>query len=667
MRDYPTITLGEVVDLLTGNPFRSGAYVDDNSNPKLLRGDNIAQGYLRWENVKRWPRTKLDDLGRYALEIDDVVLAMDRPWIDAGLKYARVACEDLPAYLVQRVARLRGTARLRTGFLRYLIGSPAFTNHVLGVQTGTAVPHISAGQIKAFEFFLPPLEIQDEIAAVLSALDDKIELNRRMNETLEGMAQAIFKDWFVDFGPVRRKLAGVTDPAAIMGGLTPTRAAELATLFPDGFGADGLPKGWAQESLLDVAHWINGAAYKNMHFVPKEAGLPVIKIAELKSGVTEQTKFTNTDLGNKYRIVDGELLFSWSGNPDTSIDAFIWTGGEAWLNQHIFAVRENGSRTKPCLFVLLKYLMPEFAELARNKQTTGLGHVTKDDMKRLMVAKPPLAIVNSFSAIVAPIYEKIVLTLHEDRTLAETRDYLLPKLMSGEVRVRDVEKMVEDGVAVQESAAVVSNVIAFPTDLLGQPYLSDDQETERDAVMVSAVVRAFHRHGTVVGNVKVQKGCYFIRRFKKLSVGTFDKKAAGPYDRHLNHEGGKGEALGKGWIIESNSAGAGGKLFEGNAPGSRFGEIAALVERYGLKEAVEWVSRNLASKSRDELECLATVDFAMETLAAKGVAASLQTVKADIASDPEWKPKLRKTHFSDDAIRKAIAELTKLFASRGSA
>ena len=313
-----------------------------------------------------------------------------------------------------------------------LLHSPPYST-----VSGSAQPQITRTALSPFECFWPGDPDQKRIADALTDLDNKIELNRRMNETLEGMAQAIFRDWFVDFGPVRRKAAGAVDPVAILGGLTtdPARAAEIAALFPYDFGENSLPNGWNEEPLLDQAHWINGAAYKNMHFVPKGLGLPVIKIAELKAGVSDQTKFTNTDLGQKYRISDGELLFSWSGNPDTSIDAFIWTGGEAWLNQHIFAVRENGKMDLPALHTMLKWLMPQFAELARNKQTTGLGHVTKDDMKRLLIAKPPQPVATAFSLFVGPICDRIVTTLYENRTLAETRDYLLPRLMSGAVRV----------------------------------------------------------------------------------------------------------------------------------------------------------------------------------------------------------------------------------------
>ena len=196
--EWVVTTIGEVTDLLTGFPFKSDRYVDDASAPRLLRGDNIAQGVLRWNGVKRWPKNEIQELGVYALREGDIVLAMDRPWIEAGLKYAAIRESDLPSFLVQRVARLRGKNGLENRFLKYVIGSSSFTNHVLSVQTGTAVPHISGNQIKAFQFLLPPIEEQRAIAYILGTLDDKIELNRKMNHTLEDIAHALFKSWFVD-------------------------------------------------------------------------------------------------------------------------------------------------------------------------------------------------------------------------------------------------------------------------------------------------------------------------------------------------------------------------------------------------------------------------------------------------------------------------------------
>src|SRR5436309_2937837 len=126
--DWTSVSIGDVTDLLTGFPFKSERYVADKTAPRLLRGDNVAQGTLRWDGAKRWPQNAVKEVAGYLLCEGDIILAMDRPWIDAGLKYATVRRDDLPALLVQRVARLRGTDRLDTRFLKYVIGSSRFTD-----------------------------------------------------------------------------------------------------------------------------------------------------------------------------------------------------------------------------------------------------------------------------------------------------------------------------------------------------------------------------------------------------------------------------------------------------------------------------------------------------------------------------------------------------------
>jgi type I restriction enzyme S subunit len=240
--EWRSVELDDIVDLLTGFPFKSNNYTQDLSSPRLLRGDNVGQGILRWEGAKRWPKDATNGLDAYWLREGDVILAMDRPWIDAGLKFGGIRKSDLPALLVQRVARLRGTEHLDAKYLKCLIASPRFTDHVLAVETGTAVPHISGNQIKSFKFDLPPLPDQRAIGRCLTGLDDKIELNRRMNETLEAMARALFKSWFVDFDPVSAKSEG-RDPGL---------PKHLADLFPNRFVESELgeiPKGWEVDIL----------------------------------------------------------------------------------------------------------------------------------------------------------------------------------------------------------------------------------------------------------------------------------------------------------------------------------------------------------------------------------------------------------------------------------
>jgi type I restriction enzyme S subunit len=168
-------SLGAEVDLLAGFAFKSAQYTNAGKYVRLLRGDNILQGVLRWDDVKKWPAGDTKDYERYQLAEGDVVLAMDRPWVKAGLKHATISRDDLPCLLVQRTARLRGLPDMDNRFLMFLIGSAAFSRHILGVQTGIGVPHISGQQIKDFEFYKPSVKEQVIFADGLKTLRREIE------------------------------------------------------------------------------------------------------------------------------------------------------------------------------------------------------------------------------------------------------------------------------------------------------------------------------------------------------------------------------------------------------------------------------------------------------------------------------------------------------------
>jgi type I restriction enzyme S subunit len=311
------------------------------------------------------------------------------------------------------------------------------TLNLASFDSGSAQPSLNRNYIYHLPVRIPGVQEQSEIAKLLDGLDESIRLKAETKKTLETVARTIFKSWFVDFDPVRAKAEG-REPEGM--------DAATAALFPSTFAESqlgALPEGWAAMPLYEIANFSNGAAYRDIHFSPRTEGLPVIKIAELKAGVTESTKFTETDLGERYRIEQDEVLFSWSGNPDTSIDTFIWDGGPAWLNQHIFRVRENGMAPRASIYIQLKTLRPKFAEIARDKQTTGLGHVTIADLKRLMVCKPTTEVTLRFDEIVSPILEKVASNQLTCRVLASIRDSLLPRLISGKLRMPDAEKLVE--------------------------------------------------------------------------------------------------------------------------------------------------------------------------------------------------------------------------------
>jgi type I restriction enzyme S subunit len=196
--------LAAEIDLLTGFAFKSKQYTLSPNGIRLLRGDNIIQGRLRWEDVKRWPKAESSEFAKYELCASDVVVAMDRTWVKAGLKFASISKEDLPCLLVQRVARLRARERLDARYLLYLVGSAAFTRYVLSIQTGTGVPHISGPQIQAFNFNRPSVEQQAAIADTLDTLraeSRRLEsVYRRKLQHLADLKQSILHKAFAGPG-----------------------------------------------------------------------------------------------------------------------------------------------------------------------------------------------------------------------------------------------------------------------------------------------------------------------------------------------------------------------------------------------------------------------------------------------------------------------------------
>lgn len=369
---------------------------------------------------KKWPH--------FRLRVGDIVISTSASF---G-RPAVVGKEAEGAVFYTGLIRFRSISPLlNEGYLKTFLGSREFMLQAEAFASGSVIKHFGPSHLRKMSILLPPIKVQERVAELHSALDDRIELNRQSNEVIEAIARALFKDWLVDFGPTRAKMEG----------RAPYLAADIWSLFPKALDEDGKPPGWSSESVHEQAIWVNGAAYKDMHFSSEPDALPVVKIAELKNGITKTTRFTNTDLGERYKIRDGELLFSWSGNPDTSIDTFVWTSGAAWLNQHIFAVRPSGKRSQAFLYAMLKFLRSNFAEIARNKQTTGLGHVTQQDLIRLKITTPSQEVEAAFDEIVGPLHARFTSNLFENQSLAATRDFLLPKLMSGEVRVRDAEKV----------------------------------------------------------------------------------------------------------------------------------------------------------------------------------------------------------------------------------
>lgn len=307
---------------------------------------------------------------------------------------------------------------------------------IKGKASGAAQPIMNKSEFGNLDISIPDLATQRDISGVLSSLDDKIELNRRMNETLEGMAQAIFRDWFVDFGPVRRKAAGETDAVAIMGGLTPdpARAAQLAALFPDAFGDDGLPVGWQHLHLSAIASQGKGSI--NPQGQP-ETVFEHYSLPAFDKGQEPSMDAGSTIKSNKTPVPTGAILLS-KLNPEIL---------RVWLpNDHAGAVQIASTEflvfipkpgaSRSLLFALFRD--PDFRTLMQGMVTgTSKSHqrISPPALLAQEVIAADVGLFPAFAALVEPMLERLLASRAENKSLAETRDYLLPRLMSGTVRV----------------------------------------------------------------------------------------------------------------------------------------------------------------------------------------------------------------------------------------
>ena len=372
------VRLGDHANLITGNPFKSSGYAVSLGGIRLLRGDNVAQGRIRWDNAKYWPAEDIAAYQKYQLKAGDVILAMDRPWIGAGLKYAELRPEDVPSLLVQRVACIRAFPTLDQRFLARLIGSPAFTAYVLGVQTGTAVPHISGKQIQHFEFALPSLRDQQAIGELLGALDDKIAVNGRIAQAAFGLADARYAQLVAD-------AAGnepVGDLIELKYGKALPAADRMAGIFPV-YGSGGM------------------------------AG------------------FHDT------RLVDG---------PGVIVGRKGTVGAVYWSQQGFFPIDTTfyvAPRRKNVPLEFAFYMLRHLGLAGMNSDSAVPG-LNRSNVLALEVGVPDEQALRTFHEEVRPLFLLRESLSAESADLARLRDALLPRLMAGEIRVRDAAGAVED-------------------------------------------------------------------------------------------------------------------------------------------------------------------------------------------------------------------------------
>ena len=309
----------------------------------------------------------------------------------------------------------------------------AIIHHQLGkIDDGSPIPSTTRAAVYPREIFVPEPHEQRAIADTLGALDDKIDQNQRTVRTLDHLARAIFRAWFVGFEPVKAKAKGATSfpsmPQATFDAL-PTRFVDSEI--------GSVPEGWEVKSITTIATFLNGIALQK--YPPRGDGedLRVIKIAELRKGSAEGAARANCDVPERYVIGDGDLLFSWSG----TLEAEFWFGGRGALNQHLFKVTSSRFPSWFCL-LWIRQQLPWFRAIAASKATT-MGHIKRGHLQETLVVVPPNEVLHQANEVIGPIYDLIGQMMIESRQLAATRDVFLPKLLSGKVRVRMVGQIGE--------------------------------------------------------------------------------------------------------------------------------------------------------------------------------------------------------------------------------
>lgn len=327
-------------------------------------------------------------------KVGDILVGKD------GARYFEdIIIYDQPEHpaLLSSIAILRcNPQEIVSEFLYYLMKTPSFKQHVRdNYGSGSAIPRIILKDFKRMPIQYPAIDEQEKICSLLSRIDGKIKVNIQINDNLYAQAKAIFAQRFI--------------------------------------GIETIPDGWKKGNLLDIANYLNGLAMQKFRPRDDEVGLPVLKIKELRQGSCDvSSELCSPSIKPEYIVHDGDVIFSWSG----SLLVDIWCGGTCGLNQHLFKVT---SETYDQWFYYLwtAHHLERFIAIAADKATT-MGHIKRGELEKAEVLIPSEKDYKEISSLMNPLFNLIIANRIEARKLAELRDELLPKLMSGEIDVSEV-------------------------------------------------------------------------------------------------------------------------------------------------------------------------------------------------------------------------------------
>ena len=422
-REWRVVSLGDLFKVKHGFAFKGEYFTDQPQQTILVTPGNFAiDGGFQDQKRKFYRGPVPED---YVLKPGQIVVTMtDLSKQSDTLGHAASIPRDSNIWLHnQRVGLLVFNPDFPSvpRFIEYLLRSREYRAWVVGSATGTTVKHTSPGRIESYRTQVPALSEQRAIASILGALDDKIDLNRRMNETLEAMARALFKDWFVDFGPTRAKMEG----------REPYLAPDLWALFPNQLDDEGKPEGWVLDSLGN--HTVN--------FDSKRVPVSGKERAKRRGpypyhGATGIMDYVDDFLFNGVYLLVGEDGSVVKEN-GVAFTQYVW--GKIWVNNHAHVLQGKGSVSTEQLWMYFAHeqVAPFITGAVQLKLSQGR-------MNSMPFIYGGSSICQEFSDVTSEWFSRLRANTEESKTIAQTRDLLLPKLMSGEIRVREAERMVEE-------------------------------------------------------------------------------------------------------------------------------------------------------------------------------------------------------------------------------
>lgn len=373
---------------------------DESGDYFFINGNNLIDGHIVIKEDTK--RISFEEYLKNKKDLNDMTLLVSiNGTIGNIAKYANEPC-----ILGKSACYINIKQTIDRDFIYYILSSPKFKLNINNNATGTTIKNVSLKQMREYSFLIPAdIADQRRIAAILSSLDRKIELNNKINAQLEEMAQAIFKNWFVDFEP-----------------------------FKDGKFVESelgmIPEGWRVKSLTEIADYMNGLAMQKFPALEGEQSLPVLKIKDLGQGFCDSSSDRcSSNIKEEYVIMDGDVIFSWSG----TLLVDVWCGGKCGLNQHLFKVTSK-DYPKWFYYYWTKRHLANFIHIAQDKAVT-MGHIKRGHLENALVVLPDSSVLERASKLIAPMLNQQIARRIENRNLAQLRDTLLPKLMSGEIEL----------------------------------------------------------------------------------------------------------------------------------------------------------------------------------------------------------------------------------------